>query len=163
MIPQRIVAYLDEKGADYQRRPHQRATTAQQLARAAHVPGQRVAKTVLVSVDGTPWMAVLPADESVRTDQLAEILGAHQVWLMSEFEFASMFPDCEVGAEPPFGALYGLPTVVDERLAREPRILVRAGSHDEALEMSNTAYLGLEHPRIAEFGVARYSEWMAYP
>ena len=163
MISQGIISYLEEKGVRYDRHPHPRAITAQQLAEAAHVRGQRVAKTVLVSADGEAWMAVLPANESVRPDRLAGILGADRVWLMPEVQFAGLFPDCEPGAEPPFGTLYGLPTVVDQALTHEPRILFRAGSHDEALEMGFSDYVAVEHPRIGEFGSPRHSDWPPQP
>ncbi len=163
MIPQKIVNYLERAGVRYQRHPHPRAITAPQLAEAAHVRGAHVAKTVLLSVDGAPWMAVLPANESVQPARLAEILGARRAHLLAESRFAGFFPDCEPGAEPPFGSLYGLPTVVDPTLSSESTILFRAGAHDEALEMSYDDYVALEHPRIAEFGVPRYPDWRAQP
>jgi Ala-tRNA(Pro) deacylase len=163
MIPEGIISYLEKGGVHYGRHPHARAVTAQELAEVTHEQGHHVAKTVLVSVDGEPWMAVLPADESLRPDRLARSLGAERVSLMPELRFAELFPDCEAGAEPPFGGLYGLPTVVDRDLTYQRNILLRAGSHDEALEMSFSDYAALEHPRIADFGEMRHPLWTAPP
>jgi Ala-tRNA(Pro) deacylase len=163
MIPEGIIRYLEKGGVHYGLRPHPRAVTADELAEATHTRGHHVAKTVLVSADGETWMAVLPADESLRPDRLARSLGAERVSLMSESRFAELFADCEPGAEPPFGGLYGLPTVVDRELTNERTIVLRAGAHDEALEMSFSDYVALEHPRIADFGEARFPDWSDPP
>ncbi len=163
MIPEGIISYLQKGGVRYQRHPHPRAVTAQELAEAVHVQGQHVAKTVLVSADGETWIAVLPANESLRPDRLATSLGADRVWLISESQFAEMFTDCEPGAEPPFGGLSGLPTVVDRELTNERTIVVRAGAHDEALEMRFSDYVAMEHPRIADFGDVRHPDWTRPP
>lgn len=163
MIPEGIISYLEKGGVRYGSHPHPRAITAHELAEAVHEQGHHVAKTVLVSADGETWMAVLPADESLRPDRLAKSLGAERVSLMSESQFADLFPDCEPGAEPPFGRLYGLPTVVELDLTYQRSILLRAGSHEEALEMSFKDYAALEHPRIADFGELRHPSWTAPP
>lgn len=159
MIPARIIEYLESRGVSYRKVPHRRAVSAQDLAHTVHVPGQHVAKTVMVMADGQPWIAVLPASEAIQTWRLGEALGADQVWMMSEVEFARLFPDCEMGAEPPFGTLYGLPVVVDRRLADSQTILFRAGSHEEAIEMSYDDFISLEHPRVDEFGTAIHPSW----
>lgn len=163
MIPEGIIRYLEEEGVRYGRHPHPRAVTARALAEVTHTGGHHVAKTVLVLADGEIWMAVLPADEALRPDRLAKSLAAEQVCLMSETQFAELFADCEPGAEPPFGRLYGLPTVVERELTKERTILLRGGAHDEALEMSSSDYMTLEHPRIADFGEVRHPDWSSPP
>jgi Ala-tRNA(Pro) deacylase len=154
MIPAEIVSHLKSSRVPFAVRRHSRAVTAQELAAAVHVSGYRVAKSVLVDADGQVVMAVLPAADIVDTDRLAAALGAKAVRLMQENEFANLFGDCELGAEPPLGSLYGLPVVVDRSLARSVPLIFRAGSHEEALEMRYEDFAHLEHPRLADFAIA---------
>ena len=98
---------------------------------------------------GKPYIAVLPATEVVDEERLAAVLGVRSVRLMREAEFEGLFPGCEPGAEPPFGGLFGLPVVVDTALARTERVIFRAGSHEEAIEMSWDDFLRLEKGAIA--------------
>jgi Ala-tRNA(Pro) deacylase len=128
--------------------------TAQELAASVHVTGSQVAKAVVVEADGKPWIVVLPATAIIDRSRLAQALAARQVRLMGEAEFARFFPDCELGAEPPFGGLYGLPVAVELSLAGEPRLVVRAGSHEEALEIGYADFARLERPHVAAFGAA---------
>jgi Ala-tRNA(Pro) deacylase len=135
MIPQRIAEYLESHAVQYESRLHRRAITAQELAATVHVPGRRVAKSVMVKAGEKVWIAVLPATEVVDEKSLAAVLDAPTVRLLRESEFQGLFPDCEAGAEPPFGGLFGLPVVVDstpgstecarglDRLARAARAL----------------------------------------
>lgn len=153
MIPERIVQYLKEVGIPFTRRWHAKAVTAQELAASLHVTGYRVAKSVLLDVDGERWIAVLPAPERVDTERLAEALDARHIRLLDEAEFDGLFPDCELGAEPPFGRLYGMPVVVDTSLAGEDRIVFRAGSHEETIELSYADFARLEQPKVANFGM----------
>lgn len=153
MIPERIVQYLREVRIPFTRRWHAKAVTAQELAASLHVSGFRVAKSVLLDIDGERWIAVLPAPERVDTERLAEALDARHIRLLDEPEFEGLFPGCELGAEPPFGRLYGMPVVVDTSLAGEDRIVFRAGSHEETIELSCADFIRLEQPKVANFGV----------
>ncbi|MGZ6144045.1 MAG: aminoacyl-tRNA deacylase [Myxococcales bacterium] len=156
MIPQRIVDYLEQHAVPYERRLHRRAITAQELAATVHVPGRRVAKSVLVEAGGKVFIAVLPAIENVDVERLARVLGVPQARLLHETEFESLFPDCEPGAEPPFGGLYGLPVVIDSALAEVNRIIFRAGSHEEAIELRYADFFRLENePVVGAFGRPR--------
>ncbi len=119
MIPQDITDYLHTHRVDWQQRQHRLAVTAEELAATLHVTARRVAKSVLVQVDAQVFIAVLPATEVIDEDRLASVLGATIVRVMREWEFEELFPECEPGAEPPFGGLYGLPVVVDSALADE--------------------------------------------
>ncbi len=154
MVPMEIVRHLEGNGVPFSVRQHPRAVSAQQLAAAVHVSGYRVAKPVMVAADGLPFIAVVPAADRVDTDRLAAALGAREVRLMREEEFADLFGGCEIGAEPPLGSLYGLPVVLDYRLARSEPLVFRAGSHEDALEMRYDDFAQLEHPRLAEFAIA---------
>jgi Ala-tRNA(Pro) deacylase len=153
MIPDNVIRYLRDEGVPFIRHWHARAVPAQELAAVVGVTGYRVAKAVVVEVDGQIWLAVVPAPELVHAPRLAQVLGAREVHLAEEARFASLFPGCEPGAEPPFGRLFGLPLVVDHRLASEPRIVFRAGSHEETIEMRWADFERLERPQIADFGV----------
>jgi Ala-tRNA(Pro) deacylase len=154
MVPQEIVRHLESNRVPYLVRRHPRAVSAQELAASVHASGYRVAKPVLVAADERPLMAVVPAADLVDTDRLAVALGAREVRLMREAEFAELFGGCEVGAEPPLGSLYDLPVVVDRSLARSMSLIFRAGSHEDALEMRYEDFAQLEHPRLAEFAMA---------
>ena len=131
MISRQIVDFLEKHDVSYERHAHRRACTAQELAAATHVPGRRVAKSVIVKGGDQIWIAVLPASEVVDEKLLADVLGVPSVRLLDEADFEGFFPGCEPGAEPPFGSLFGLPVVIDSTLAEAGRIVFRAGSHDE--------------------------------
>jgi Ala-tRNA(Pro) deacylase len=154
MIASKIVRHMEQAGVPVVVRQHPRVVAAQRLAASVHVSGYRVAKVVLVEADGERMMAVLPAAEIVDPGRLATALGAERVRILHESEFLDLFTECEPGAEPPFGALYGLPVVMDRSLAHSSGPLVfRAGSHEEALEMKPEDFVRLEKPRLADFAV----------
>jgi Ala-tRNA(Pro) deacylase len=153
MIPTSIIEYLQRNEVPFKRRPHPQAVSAQELAASLHVSGASVAKSVIVDADGQKWIAVLPASETVNIARLAEVLKARKVRLLGESEFAPIFADCEIGAEPPFGGLYGIPVVVDSWLADATWIRLRAGSHQESLEMAYSDFVSLEKPRVGSFGI----------
>src|SRR6516225_7113113 len=117
MIPTSIIDYLQRNGVAFKRRTHAQAVSAHDLAASLHVSGYRVAKSVIVDADGQKWIAVLPAAETVDLPRLANLLKANTVQLVEETKFAPLFAGCETGAEPPFGGLYGIPVVVDSKLA----------------------------------------------
>ena len=151
MIPEAIQHYLRRNGVRFERYWHSRAVAAQEVAEALHVSGWRVAKSVIVLADRQPWIVVVPAASSVDLHQVRDMLGVRHVRLATEQEFSGHFPDCELGAEPPFGELYGLPVAVDESLSLADRLLFRAGSHEETLEMRFQDFATLEWPLVASF------------
>ena len=153
MISRQIVDFLEKHDVSYERHPHRRACTAQELAAAMHVPGRRVAKSVIVKGGDQIWIAVLPASEVVDEKLLAGVLGVPSVRLLDEAAFEGFFPGCEPGAEPPFGSLFGLPVVVDSTLAEAGRIVFRAGTHEEAIEIRYEDFRRLERdPKTGTFG-----------
>ena len=151
MIAQRVLDHLQQARISFRRHRHPRAVGAQPTAAALHVSGYQVAKVVLVEADGQPWVAVLSAPDVVNTRRLGSVLGKRNAHLMSEAEFTQLFPDCQPGAEPPLGSLYGLPVALDLALAREDRICFPAGSHDESLELRTEDFMALERPRVGAF------------
>jgi Ala-tRNA(Pro) deacylase len=153
MIPKRITDYLDSVHVGYRRLPHETAITAQDLAAALRISGRRVAKSVIVEAEGQRFIAVLPANEMLDEGRLAAALGARSVRLLTESEFTSLFPDCDPGAEPPFGRLFDLPVVMDSSLAdRNLNLIFRAGSHTEAVELRYFDFERMERPIEAAIG-----------
>ena len=151
MVPTRVARHLESSGVPFQVRKHARAVTAQELAASVHMSGYRVAKAVLIEVDGKRMMAVLPATRVIDVERLGDALGALAVRIMSEPEFASLFTDSDVGAEPPFGSLYGLPVLLDRSLAHAGPLILRGGSHEEAIEVQFDDFVRLEKPQLADF------------
>jgi Ala-tRNA(Pro) deacylase len=149
MIPTMIETYLRQQDVPFERLAHPRVVAAQRVAAAEHVTGDRMAKPVVVSVDGRLAMAVVPACRSVNVRTLAHALGAAQVALVPERTFAERFWPCEPGAEPPLG-LFGVPIYVDADLARQPWVLMRAGTHEDAIQLETDDWLLCEHCRIVE-------------
>lgn len=149
MVPEAIQDYLHRQHVPFLRHWHPRAVTAQLLAQALHVTGYRVAKSVIVRADGQLSICLLPAVGTLDLERVKQALGCREVRLATEEEFAGCFPECEVGAEPPFGRLYGLPVLWDESLSDAQDLLMRAGSHEESLEVSVADFLALESPRRA--------------
>jgi len=155
MIPERIREYLDSRGAPYRTLPHPIARTAQELAESVHRSGKRVAKSVMVEAESERYLCLLPACDTLDEDLLADVLQARSVRLLHEREFADLFPDSEVGAEPPFGHLYDIQVVLDDSLAdRNEDIVFRAGSHSEAVQMRYVDYERIERPIVA--AIARH-------
>ncbi|MCB0589369.1 MAG: YbaK/EbsC family protein, partial [Phaeodactylibacter sp.] len=126
---QKLKAFLDSQKVKYLSISHSEAFTAQQVAASAHIPGKELAKTVMVKVDGKMAMAVLPASHQVDFRQLKKTTGAGNVELADEEDFKGFFPECELGAMPPFGNLYNMDVYVAERLSEDEEIAFNAGSH----------------------------------
>jgi len=149
-IPERLKRFLEERNIEYRAQTHPEAFTAQQVAQASRVPGRAFAKAVVLQADGKTWLAVLPATERVDFRKVRECLGARKVRMAAEAEFASLFPDCEVGAMPIFGSLYGLPVMVSEDLAAQEEIAFTAGSHRDVVRLRMRDYLEAERPRVCQ-------------
>jgi Ala-tRNA(Pro) deacylase len=143
--------FLDSKNIKYITISHSPAYTAQAIAASAHVSGKELAKTVMVKVDGKMAMAVLPASYQVDFDLMTEAVGAKKVELASEAEFKDLFPECEVGAMPPFGNLYEMDVFVAARLAEDDEIAFNAGSHTELIKMSFKDFERLVKPKVVAF------------
>lgn len=152
MIPAMIELHLRERHPQFEHHPHRIAMTAQELAAADHVTGYRVAKPVVVKLDGRPAIAVVAATDRVSLGTLEEAT-ATTVELVPETEFASMFQPCEAGAEPPL-SVFGVPIFVDERLLHERRLLMPAGTHEDAVLLDTHEWLRCEHVQpIANLGI----------
>jgi Ala-tRNA(Pro) deacylase len=148
----RLEEYLHEHQIPFQEQQHSRAFTAQDVAASEHIPGKTVAKVVIAFADGRMVMLVLPAPYRVDFSRAVASLGAKQIRLADEAELGGAFPDCEVGAMPPFGNLYHLPVYVDKRLAEDESIVFPVGTHTETMRLKYADFERLVNPTLAEFG-----------
>lgn len=148
---ERLERLFRERGVKYQVATHPEVYTAQEVAAVEHVSGFDVAKVVVASADGTLIMIVLPAPHRVDLDKVKRAVGAAQARLAREEEFVHVFADCEVGAMPPFGSLYGVPVLVDRTLTEDPRIVFRAGTHRETITVAYSDLELLEHPKVGDY------------
>jgi len=153
MPVRKLKEFLESHNIKYVSISHSPVYTAQEIASAAHIPGKELAKTVMVKIDGKMAMAVLPATYKVDFDLLKEVSGASKVELASEQEFKDMFPECEIGAMPPFGNLYGMEVFVAETLAEDQEIAFNAGSHTELIRLAYKDFEKLVKPKVVKFSV----------
>ena len=142
----RLKDFLDKEHVKYVTIAHSPAYTAQEIAELTHTPGKELAKTVIVKIEGELAMVVLPASDKVRLGHLRQTLGTEDIELANEDEFEGAFPDCETGAMPPFGNLYGMSVFVDQTLREDEEIAFNAGSHDELIRLSYAEFERLVHP-----------------
>jgi Ala-tRNA(Pro) deacylase len=147
-------AFLDQHHVRYLVISHSKAFTAQGIAALAHISGKELAKTVILKLDGSLAMAVLPASYQVDLEAIKKATGVRVAELASEHEFAQHFPDCETGAMPPFGNLYGIPVYVDETLTEDEDIAFNAGSHYELIRLAYGDFERLVKPLVMDFSSA---------
>ncbi len=152
---EKLRQFLDANNIKYELLSHSRAYTAQEIASRAHIPGQELAKTVMLKIDNELAMAVLPASEHVDVAAIKAAIIAQEVRLATEFEFKDSFPNCEVGAMPPFGNLYGMRVFVDEDLAKDEEIAFNAGSHTELMRLAYEDFVRLVKPQMMKFSMRR--------
>jgi Ala-tRNA(Pro) deacylase len=145
---QKLKNFLDSQNVRYVVISHSLAYTAAEIAALAHIPGKELAKTVIVKIDGLLAMAVVSASQHVSLSLLKAATVAKTVDLATEDEFKERFPDCELGAMPPFGNLYGMPVFADESLSRDKEIAFNAGSHRELMQIAWNDFEKLVQPRV---------------
>lgn len=148
MPVKKLKEFLDSHQVKYISLSHSPAFTSQEIAAAAHVSGKQLAKTVIVKMDGRFAMVVLPANGQVNFAKLKEASGVPTVDLASEPDFKDKFPECEVGAMPPFGNLYDMPVYVASELGKQDHILFNAGSHSELMQLSFQDFERLVKPKL---------------
>ena len=151
MPVQKIKQFLDEHKVKYTIISHSAAYTAQEIAESAHIPGRELAKTVVVDIDDKKAMVVQPATSMVNLGRLKKAIGATNVSLAEEKDFQTLFPDCEVGAMPPFGNLYGMDVYVSESLTLDDEITFNAGSHTELIRLAYSDFASLVEPKVVSF------------
>jgi len=147
----RLESLLDETGVSYTHHVHASVYTAKEVAALEHLPQHRFAKAVVIKDEDAFVMAVLPADYVVDMQELRAALGIKHARLATEKELGELFPDCELGAMPPLGDLYGLPTYVESSLADEKRIAFNAGTHRDVVYLSLRDFQRLATPQTTHF------------
>lgn len=147
-----LPSFLDELGVNYRLSRHQTTYTAQDLAAVEHIPGRKVIKPVVVKADGHFVMCALPASHRIDLETLRDQLQANDVQLADENEMTELFTDCELGAEPPIGRLFGMPTLMDESLFADDRVTFQAGTHTDSVTMTLADYRRVAKPEVAYFG-----------
>lgn len=151
-IPRSIEHFLGDQHVPYSVLHHRTAYTSQEEAAITHTPGRQWAKTIACFADDQPVLAVVPASSRVDVDRLRALTGARSVRLATEREFESLYPDCETGAMPPLGPLYGQPVYVDRSLVDAGEIVFNAGSHSDAIKVRYDDFHRVVHPTVGDFG-----------
>jgi len=151
----KLVEYLLKNGVEFELREHPSAYAAEDVALKAEVSGRFFAKTVLIRIDGEMAMAVLPADCKIDFMKLKGVSNAKTITLALEHEFEARFPDCELGAMPPFGNLYDMPVFVADSLARAETVSFNAGTHTEVVTMPFVDFMNLVKPETGKFTFRR--------
>jgi Ala-tRNA(Pro) deacylase len=145
---EKLSAFLRAHQAAYTHSIHPAAFTAREVASAEHLPAREVAKTVVVDTGGSYAMLVIPANKLIDFQEVRQEPGFTHLRMVTEYELGKLFPDCELGAMPPIGALYGLPVYLDASLAEERLIAFNAGTHRDVIHMLTAEYRRLAEPKI---------------
>ncbi len=152
-ISKRLMELLKREGVEFEHSTHPEVYTTPEVAAVEHERGHCVIKTVVLKADGDFVLAGVPAALKVAPEALAKLMGAEEVVIGDENEFAELFPDCEVGAMPPFGSLYDLPLWLDQRLTACDHVVFNAGTHSDTIKMSFADFERLASPQVGEFAV----------
>ena len=150
----RLKELFDEAKVSYEVYNHPLAYTAQEIAARQHFSGKEMAKVVMIEVDDRLIMGVIPGSQKINLNTVKASLGVKQARLATEDEFISRFPECEVGAMPPFGHLFGLPVFVDPALEKDDVIYFNAGNHVQTVRLSYKDFARLVKPQIARLVAA---------
>jgi Ala-tRNA(Pro) deacylase len=146
-------SYLKRHGIRYTHSIHPPAYTAREVAAAEHMPAQSMAKTVVYSGDNGNGLLVLPADYIVDFAEVRRLMGLTEIRLADESELGALFPECELGAMPPFGNLFDMPVLMDEKLAAAEFMAFNAGTHRDVIHMSVADFHKLVNPLVATFAI----------
>jgi len=155
MPAQKLKEYLDNLNIKYITLSHPLAYTSQQIAAITHIRGKELAKTVMVKIDNKMAMVVLPASFKVDLELIKRAARARTISLATESEFQDLFPECEAGAMPPFGNLYGIEVYAEEKLAEDNEIAFNAGSHLELIKLAYKDFVRLVKPRIGKYTTSK--------
>lgn len=151
MLCKRLTNYLEDHDVAFSTITHPLSFTAEGIARVSHIPGRMMAKSVVLNADGKWVMAVMPANKKIDLNKVKEILSTKTTELANENNLKDIFPDCEIGAMPPFGNLYGMDVIVSADLTLDEEIAFNAGDHRELMEVNYKDYARLVHPQVMSF------------
>jgi len=150
-ISTKLKEYLDQEGIAYEHHVHPEAYTAQEIAAAAHIPGREMVKSIILKADDVLVMAVLSSNHSANLDALRDEIGSDTLRLATEDDFRNAFPTCQVGAMPPFGNIFNVPTYCEANLDRNREIEFNAGSHYDTIRMTFADFKRLVNPMVVRF------------
>jgi len=150
-IPSPIRDFLDSQNVSYEELHHQPAFTGQEVAHTLHVSGKKCAKTVILEGDGRLAMAVLPASNRLNLHDLQAAMEVARLEMLAESALSKLFPDCEAGAIPPLGSLYGMEVWVDRTISDSEHIVFCAGTHEDCVRMKYADFSKLAKPRVSRF------------
>jgi Ala-tRNA(Pro) deacylase len=150
-IPQRIRDFLDSQSVSYEAIHHTQAFTAQEVAHSLHVSGKKCVKAVVAEGDHKIVIVVTPASHRLNLKELKSALKVNQLEMLVESELVDLFPDCDLGAIPPFGNLYGIDVWVDRAVASSERIVFCAGTHEDCIRMRYSDFARLTRPFVGQF------------
>jgi Ala-tRNA(Pro) deacylase len=150
-IPQRIRDFLESQDVPYEALHHSQAFTSQEVAHSLHISGKVCVKAVVAERDGEKVVVVIPASHRLNFQKLKSTLRADQLELLVESELVGLFPDCDLGAVPPFGNLYGIDVWVDRAVACAEKIVFCAGSHEDCIRMRYSDFAKLARPLVGQF------------
>jgi Ala-tRNA(Pro) deacylase len=153
-ISTKLKEHLEREGVAYQHHVHPEAYTSQEIAAVAHIPGREMVKSVILKADDALVMAVLSANDVADLDALRDEIGSQALRLATEEEFRNVFPSCQIGAMPPFGNIFNLPTYCELTLERNRDIEFNAGSHQDTIRMAFADFKRLVNPRLVHFAEA---------
>jgi len=139
---------LDQAKISYEVYNHPQAFTAQEIAATQHITGRAMAKVVILKVNGSFVMVVLPSNRMVSFEKVKVGLRVREASLATEEQFALLFPECEIGAMPPFGNLFGLHVYVDPALEKYESILFNAGNHLQTVRLRYKDFKKLVQPEV---------------
>ena len=151
-IPQQLINFFDESGVHYEILQHSEVFTAQRVAQLERIMARHQAKVVMVKFNGHHLMAVIPADRRIDLLKVEKLTGK-PASLETEQDFKSIFHECAVGAMPPFGNLYWLPTYVDKRLTQEDYIIFEASAQTDAIKLNYRDYERIVKPQVADLAI----------
>ena len=152
-IPQKLAKFLKRHKVRYEIQAHAQTFTACETAQCEHLSGKRLIKPVMVKVDGKDAMVVIPSNRTVDLLKFSTPLVTNRVRIAEEHEFKDLFPDCEPGAMPPFGHLYGVPCYADERIWEEDELVFNAGNHKETMSLSTHDFFRIAKAIPGDFSV----------
>lgn len=154
-IPNRIKQFLEVKKVPYEVVSHEKRDTAIATAQVEHVSSDHMLKVVMVKVKGKNTMVVIPANRMVDIFKLEEAFNTKDISVEEEKDFETLFPDCQRGAMPPLGGLYGLPCYVDETLKDKQEVYFNAGTHEETVKMTMKDYISISQPKIGDYSIPK--------
>ena len=152
-ISHKLAKFLKRHKVPYELQAHPQTFTACETAQCEHIPGRRLAKPVMVKIDGKDAMVVVPSNRTVDLLKLGTVLVSEDIRVVREPEFKNLFPECEAGAMPPFGPIYGVPCYADERLWEEDVLYFNAGNHQETVSILTSDFFRVAKAIPGDFSV----------